>query len=401
MHQVHSSCQETSLLSRFYLRLAATFFVSILSSLPPAFAAPLDQHAKVRQVIDEALKPVLQQYAIPGMAVGVTIDGKRYFVEYGDASINPKVSVTRDTLFELGSISKTFTATLAAYAEVEGKLSLNDSVSKVMPALKGSALDHVRVLDLATHTAGGFPLQLPGDVKTDAQLMAYFKSWKPQHAPGSYRVYANPSVGLLGMVTAKAMGASFQSSVERLFSDLGLKRTYIVVPATEMKSYAWGYSRDNKPMRASPGLIAAEAYGVKSNAVDMLRFLEANMGVGTVPPKVARALELAHTGYFRAGELIQDLIWEQYPWPVTPEKLAAGNTVQMGRANAHPASAINPPMAPRADVLLNKTGSTNGFGAYVAFVPEKKIGIVMLANRIYPNEVRAKAALQVLSRLTQ
>lgn len=389
------------MLSRLYPGLAVTLFAYALCSLSHAFAAPPDQDAKVRQAIDEAIKPLLKQHDIPGLAVGVTIDGKRHFVEYGDASTNPKVAVTRDTLFELGSISKTFTATLAAYAEVEGKMSLNDSVSKVMPALKGSALDNVRVLDLATHTAGGFPLQLPGDVKNDKQLMAYFKSWKPQFAPGTYRVYANPSVGLLGMVTAEAMGVRFQTLAERLFAELGLKRTYIVVPAAEMKSYAFGYSRDNKPSRVSPALLAIEAYGVKSNAVDMLRYVEANMGIGTMPAKVARALDATHTGYFRAGEFIQDLIWEQYPWPVTPEKIAAGNTVQMGRANAHPATAINPPMAPRRDVIINKTGSTNGFGAYVAFVPEKKIGIVMLANRIYPNEVRAKAALQVLTRLMQ
>lgn len=388
------------MLSRLYPKLAATLLICTLCSLSPAPAAPSDQDAKVRQVIDGAMKPVIAQYGLPGMAVGVTIDGKRYFVEYGDASINPKVAVTRDTLFELGSISKTFTATLAAYAEVEGKLSLNDSVSKVMPALKGSALDHVRVLDLATHTAGGFPLQLPGDVKTEKDLMAYFKSWKPQYAPGTQRTYANPSVGLLGMIAAKSLGTSFQTSAERLFADLGLKRTFINVPAAEMKSYAWGYSRDNKPSRVSPALLAIEAYGVKSNAVDMLRFLEANMGVGAIPAKLTRGLEATHTGYFRAGELIQDLIWEQYPWPVTPEKLAAGNASQMA-LKPHPATAITPPMAPRGDMLINKTGSTNGFGAYVAFVPEKKIGIVMLANRIYPNEVRAKAALQVLSRLTQ
>ena len=391
------------MLSRFYRKLAAALFISTLCSLSHAFAASTEQDAKVRQVIDEAVKPVIAQYGLPGMAVGVTIDGKRYFAEYGDASTNPKVAVTRDTLFELGSISKTFTATLAVYAEIEGKLSLHDSVSKVMPALKGSALDKVRVLDLATHTAGGFPLQLPGDIKNDEQLMAYFKSWKPEFAPGTHRTYANPSVGLLGMVTEKAMDVRFQTLAERLFSELGLKRTYIEVPAAEMKSYAWGYTRDNKPVRVNSSLIAAQAYGVKSNAVDMLHYLEANMGMemGTVPVKVARAIDATHTGYFRAGEVIQDLIWEQYPWPVELEKIVAGNSVQMGRANSSPATAIDPPMAPRGDVIINKTGSTNGFGAYVAYVPEKKIGIVLLANKFYPNEARVKAAYQVLTRLVK
>ncbi|MGO4816763.1 serine hydrolase, partial [Cupriavidus sp. 2MCAB6] len=98
-----------------------------------AHGAGPDQDARVRQAVDDAVKPVIEQHRIPGLAVAVTIDGKRYFIEYGLASKEPRVPVTRDTLFELGSISKTFTATLATYAEIEGKLSLNDSVSQHMP----------------------------------------------------------------------------------------------------------------------------------------------------------------------------------------------------------------------------------------------------------------------------
>jgi beta-lactamase class C len=166
-----------------------------------------------------------------------------------------------------------------------------------------------------------------------------------------------------------------------------------------MKSYAWGYTRDDRPIRVAPALLATEAYGVKSNAVDMIRFVEVNMGIGTAPEKVARAVNATHTGYFRAGDLIQDLIWEEYPYPVELDKIVAGNSAKM--LDAIPATAIDPPMAPRADMILNKTGATNGFGAYVAYVPGKKIGIVMLANKNYPNDARVKAAYQVLSRLTE
>jgi beta-lactamase class C len=312
----------------------------------------------------------------------VTIDGKRHFIEYGLASKSPAIPVTRDTLFELGSISKTFTATLATYAEIEGKLSLNDSVSTYRPELKGSALDDVRVLDLGTHTAGGFPLQLPDEVKDQKQLIAYFRAWKPQFAPGMSRSYANPSIGLLGVIAAKAMGESYETLMQRqLFPDLGLRRTFITVPAAEMKSYAWGYNRDDKPVRVSPALLATEAYGAKSNAVDMARYLEVNMGIGTVSEKIASAVQATHIGYFRSGELIQDLVWEQYPYPVELDKIVAGNSAKM-IMNATPATAIDPPMAPRGDVVLNKTGSTNGFGAY-------------------PNDARVKAAYAVLSRLAE
>ncbi|HEY4162546.1 MAG TPA: class C beta-lactamase [Dongiaceae bacterium] len=396
--------------SRLYPRLAAALLACALSNPSSAFGGEPDPDSfhpdsEVRQVVDAAIKPVIEQYGIPGMAVAVTMDGTRHFFDYGLASKNPRIAVTRDTLFELGSVSKTFTATLAAYAEVEGKLSLNGNVGTYMPELKGSALDKVRLLDLGTHTASGFPLQLPDDVKDQTQLTAYFRAWKPRFAPGTYRCYANPSIGLLGLATARAMGTKFETLAKRLFLELDLRRTYIDVPAAEMKSYAWGYDRDGKPIRVALAPLATEAYGVKSNAVDMVRFLEVNMGNGTVPGgtipgKVARAVNATHIGYFRAGELIQDLIWEQYSYPVALEKIVAGNSAEMA-LNATPATAIEPPMAPRGDVILNKTGSTNGFGAYIAYIPGKKIGIVILANKNYPNDARVKAAFQVLSRLTE
>jgi len=181
---------------------------------------------------------------------------------------------------------------------------------------------------------------------------------------------------------------------------LGLRRTYIEVPAAEMESYAWGYNRNGKPVRVTPAMLAHEAYGVKSNAADMIRYVEANMGLGAVPEKAARAIESTHTGYFQAGGMIQDLVWEQYLYPVALEKIVAGNAPGMAR-NTTPVVAIVPPMQPRDDVILNKTGSTGGFGAYVAYVPAKKIGIVMLANRFYPNEARVRAAYAVLSRLAE
>lgn len=68
------------------------------------------------------------------------------------------------------------------------------------------------------------------------------------------------------------------------------------------------------------------------------------------------------------------------------------------------AARLSPPERAAGPTLFNKTGSTNGFGAYVAFVPEERIGVVMLANRNFPIAVRLKAAhavLEELSRATQ
>ena len=96
--------------------------------------------------------------------------------------------------------------------------------------------------------------------------------------------------------------------------------------------------------------------------------------------------------------MTQDLVWEQYPNPVELDSLLAGNSAKI-IFEANPATELDPPSAPQDDVLINKTGSTNGFGAYVAFVTGKKIGIVVLANKSYPIDARVTAAYKILMRL--
>ena len=97
--------------------------------------------------------------------------------------------------------------------------------------------------------------------------------------------------------------------------------------------------------------------------------------------------------------MTQDLIWEQYPYPVALQSLIDGNAAAM-ILNATPVKRIDPPQAPRDDVWINKTGSTNGFGTYIAFVPKKRVGIVMLANKNFPNPARIAAAHAVLGQLS-
>lgn len=342
----------------------------------------------------------MKQYDVPGMAVAVTIGGQQHFLTYGVASKESKTPVTKDTLFEIGSVSKTFTATLAAYAQTQGRMSLDDHPGQYMPPLRGSAIDKASLLHLGTYTAGGLPLQFPGNVTNDAGMTAYFQQWKPAAAPGEQRRYSNPSIGLFGHVTGLAMGGDFADLVEtELFPKLGLDHSYIRVPQAKMKDYAWGYDKAGRSSRVSPGVFDAEAYGVKSTAADLIRFVEANIRPETLEPPMRRAVEGTHVGYFRIDGMVQGLGWEQYSYPVTLDQLLAGNSGKMAmQANA--ATRLTPPQAPSGPTLFNKTGSTNGFGAYVAFVPEEKIGIVMLANRNVPIPARIMAAHAVLERLS-
>lgn len=374
-----------------------SFTVAAFGSSGHALAA--SEADRIAAIVDKAIEPAMKEHGVPGMAVAVTIDGRRYFRNYGLASKEGNMPVTEDTLFELGSVSKTFTATLGAYAHVTGKLSLEDHAGKYIPELEGSAIDKATLLHLATYTAGGLPLQFPDEVGTDKQMRAYFKRWKPAAAPGEQRRYSNPSIGFFGHITGIAMGRDFREAMEgELFPKLGLSHSYITVPSAAMKDYAWGHNKAGKPVRVNPGMFAAEAYGVKSSTSDMVRFVEANIEPGKLDGAVAQAVEGTHVGYFRVGEMVQGLGWEQYPYPVTLERLLAGNAQTMAM-DAHAAKALTPPQQPVPATLYNKTGSTGGFGAYVAFVPEEKIGIVMLANRNLPIPARIKAAHAILEQL--
>jgi len=152
-------------------------------SLLPLTAGAIDD-AAVRAAVDRAIQPLMAQHDVPGMAVGVTVDGRAQFFNYGVASKQGNVPVTENTLIELGSVSKTLTATLGCYAQGLGKLSFDDHPGKYVPQLKGSAIDRATLLELATYTAGGLPQQFPDDVDTDAQTVAYFCAWRPDAAPG-------------------------------------------------------------------------------------------------------------------------------------------------------------------------------------------------------------------------
>lgn len=369
-----------------------------LAALFPVTAHAAPDAATIRKAVDAAAGPVMAQYDVPGMAIAVTVNGQAMFFNYGVAARDSRQPVTEGTLFELGSNSKTFTATLGAYAQELGKLSLADHPGKFVPQLKGSAVDQATLLHLATYTAGGFPLQIPEEVKTGDQLFNYFQHWKPDAAPGTQRNYSNPSIGLFGHITGLALGGGFAEVAERdLFPQLGLRHTYIRVPQPAMASYAWGYAKD-EAVRVPPDLFDSEAYGVKSTAADMIRYVQLQIDPSGLPAPLRRAVQATHAGHFRVGPMTQGLGWESYPYPVALEQLVKGNSRDMA-FNANPAQPAAPAQTGGAPALYNKTGSTRGFGSYVLFVPSQKIGIVLLANRAYPNDARIRLAYAILQQV--
>lgn len=351
-----------------------------------------DLHA----VVDASVKPLMQQQAIPGLVIGVVQNGKTQYFSYGVTDQDTRQPASENTLFELGSVSKTFTSTLAGYAVATGKLNLSAPASQYLPALQGSAFEHISVLQLGTYSAGGLPLQFPEEADNTQRMIGYFQHWKPTFAPASQRLYSNPSLGLFGYLTAQSLKQPFDQAMEKtLLPKLGLLHTFITVPKSQMGLYAQGYGKDGKPVRVSPGAMDSEAYGLKSSASDLLQYVQANLDPARLEQPLQQAISLTHTGYYTVGDMTQGLGWEMYPYPIARDALVDGNSTQMAM-EPHPANWLTPAQPPRGDTLVNKTGSTRGFGAYVAYVPSKGLGVVILANKNYPNGERVKLAHIIL-----
>lgn len=358
------------------------------------YAGNTPKEQEIKKLVDQNFKPLLEKYDVPGMAVGVIQNNKKYETYYGLQSVQDKKAVNSSTIFELGSVSKLFTATAGGYAKTKGTISFKDTPGKYWKELKNTPIDQVNLLQLATYTSGNLGLQFPDEVQTDQQVLTFFKDWKPKNSIGEYRQYSNPSIGLFGKIVALSMNKPFDQVLEKtIFQDLGLKHSYVNVPKTQMQNYAFGYNQENQPIRVNPGPLDAPAYGVKSTLPDMLSFVNANLNPQKYPADIQRAINETHQGFYQVGTMYQALGWEEFSYPAPLQTLLDSNSEQIVmKPNKVTAISKEPSVK-----MFHKTGSTNGFGTYVVFIPKENIGLVMLTNKRIPNEERIKAAYAVLN----
>jgi D-alanyl-D-alanine-carboxypeptidase/D-alanyl-D-alanine-endopeptidase len=286
----------------------------------------------------------------PGIVVGMIADDpqERWVVGYGRLSATDERVPDGDTVFEIGSITKLFTGILLAQAALNGEVKLNDPISMYLPEgftapeYEGKS---ITLLDLATHTSG-----LPRDVYdlyTFEQMYAFLSGYRLTHEPGSSYGYSNFGMGLLGnLLVQSASQADYEALlVERIYRPLGMDSTRVQLTA-EMRSrlaaphtaslaqtHLWNY-----PIMAGAGMI-------RSTANDLLTFLAANMGL--TETELQPALQLANT----------------------PQRPTVGkDTIGLGWQVAATTG------------FHYHGGRTNGSYSYLAWDPERKFGVVVLAN---------------------
>lgn len=378
------------------LLAAAILAASTLAAATEAQSAPAPS-PELEAAVTSAVTPVMAEHGIPGLAVGLLVDGQRHYFNFGLASKETGTPVTAETLFEIGSVSKVYTATLVGYAVASGKLQLDAPISTYVSELRGSAFDGISVLDAGMYAAGGLPLQFPESVQDDAAALRWLAQWQPDSQPGSARLYSSPSLALFGVAAARSMDkAPVQALEQVLIPALGVRQSWWHVPDSELPLYAQGYDRNDLPVRSDNGPLGA--WGMKASTSGLLDFLQLQLDAGTLEPTLQQAIALTQTGWYRTPLMQQGLGWEIHPWPVDIERWVDSVSPQMWQ-QPNPITRIANPRRAAADSLLHKTGATRGFGAYVLVLPGRDIALVMLSNKGWPNPQRARVAQAILAAL--
>ena len=267
--------------------------------------------------------------------------------------------VDGDTIFEIGSVTKVFTALLLADMVAKGEVALTDPVSKYLPAtVKLAGSKPITLEQLATHTSGlpRLPSNFaPKDVTnpyadyTPEKLYEFLASHRPAGEPGSRYDYSNLGTGLLGHALALRAGTDFETLVrKRILEPLGMKSTSFAVPEESKARLAAGHDASLAPARNWEFSALAGVGALRSTANDMLTFLAAAMGLVESPLAKPMAAMLAARRTSGTPGLEIALGWH------------------IAQINGR-------------DIVWHN-GGTGGYRSFVGFDPKRRAGVVVLSN---------------------
>jgi CubicO group peptidase (beta-lactamase class C family) len=266
--------------------------------------------------IDTAVRKVMKKNRLVGIEIGILKNGSTTFYAYGETERGNGQLPTENSIFEIGSITKTFTATLLACAANEEKLSLDDAANKYLPdsipplEYQGTP---ITLLTMSNHTSGLPRMPSNLDVSSaanydDKALYSFYRRFKLSRKPGTKFEYSNLAVATLGVILERIYGMSLDSlMVKMICTPLDLNDTRLSVPAADSSRTVQGY--DQNGGLADPWTLRTldGCGGLRSTAADMLKYAAANMG--TAPPTLNKAILLTHKITGRQKDEAVGLAW--------------------------------------------------------------------------------------------
>lgn len=321
---------------------------------PPAFPADADILAMLKARVEDG--------RATGLVLGVMeADGSTRIVSYGAAGPGAK-PLDGDSVFEIGSITKVFTATLLADMAAKGEVKLDGPAQAYAPAgmvLPVRGGKEISLLNLSEQNSG-LP-RMPGNFApadmnnpyadyTPEQMNAFLAGYTLPREIGAEFEYSNLGVGVLGALLANRAGTSYEAlAKDRILKPLGMDMSGITLTPAMQAALAKGHGADGEVVANWDLPTLAGAGALRSNMHDMLKFLDANVG----PPKTApeRAMRDAQAPRFTiSGDTQIGLNWLTL-------KTASGMSI------------------------VWHNGGTGGYGSFIGFDPRRNVGVVLLANQ--------------------
>jgi CubicO group peptidase (beta-lactamase class C family) len=263
-----------------------------------AFAVLLPHLAPADQ-IDDIVRTEIAAQKLPGVTIAVVKNGKVVKLKgYGEANIELHVPATKDTVYQSGSVGKQFTATLVMMLIQDGKLGLDDSISRWFPE-GGEAWKPVTIRHLLSHTSG--LADMPYDkmdltkTYTEDDLVKLMASEKPVEAPGTKWRYNNGGYVMLGVLVHRLTGKFYGDLLqERIFKPLGMTTARIISEADIVPNRAAGYDLTKNGLKnqawVSPSLNTTADGSLYLTALDYVKW-DAGLRTERLLPKAARSKE--------------------------------------------------------------------------------------------------------------
>ena len=344
------------------MAMVAGTFVGLLLGGVTGFAlqpaGPTPTEAEIRQIL---VNRIDEQKRSVGIVVGVVEPGGRRVVAHGQLATDNPTEVDGDTVFEIGSITKAFTAILLADLAGEGAVELETPVQRLLgpdvtvPTRNGM---EITLLHLATHSSG-LP-RLPSNMRpgnaanpyadyTVAQLYEFLSSHELERDVGEAVEYSNLGAGLLGHALALNQETDYETLVStRLLEPLGMSDTSITLLPSQRERLAIGHSVQLRPVANWDLPTLAGAGALRSTVNDMLTFVEANLGLRDSPTHAAMTVTHEPRRDFAPPEMRIGLGW-----------------ITRGRHGRE---------------FHWHNGGTGGYRSFLGFDLESQTGVVVLSN---------------------
>jgi serine-type D-Ala-D-Ala carboxypeptidase/endopeptidase len=330
----------------------------MLSTAVPKVCAAAPQDSEIRQILVQRVDQYRQSV---GIVVGVIDSKGRRIVAYGKLDQNDQRILNGDTIFEIGSVTKVFTALLLADMVQHGEVALDDPVSKYLPKdlkMPERGGHSITLRDLATHTSGLPRLPTNLSPKNAAnpyadysieQLDQFLSTYQLTRDIGAQYEYSNLGYGLLGYVLSRRAGTDYETLVRsRICEPLKMASTRIALTPEMKTRLAVGHNEAMAPVPNWEFSTLAGAGALRSDTNDLLVFLAANLGYiqTSLAPAMASMLKVRR------------------PTGVPGMEVALGWHLFTGNGNE----------------IVWHNGGTGGYRSFIGYDPKTGVGVVVLSN---------------------